>query len=117
MSQLLILLSLNALNASIFWVMWRGFLVAGETKVFWSVLVYQAAVTLLSVAFFVIRDSQFSHWGIRWSILPQHIDRSTFSNIACLVGSYGMACTNIVVAVVMYMFNGTIDVWVSGNAT
>jgi hypothetical protein len=78
--------------------------------------VFQLLILFASFAFYTVSDKKLAQRLFLWSGFPPGTDRTRLSYVGCLVGAYGLASTNFVIAPIIFMANGTIDVWVSGNA-
>ena len=117
MSHISLLLSLNALNTFVFWFMWRGFFTTEQFREVWFVSIVQALTIFASFLSYGLRNKLASQRLIRWSNFTKDTDRFKTTYLGCMVGAYGLASTNIFIAPIIYLINGTIDVWVSGNAT
>ena len=115
MKHLAFVIVLNAINTAIFWTMWRGFYTSGDSQTFWKLSVFHTLVVIGSFGFYFLRNTRSALHAVRGADLLPSTDRENFARVCFLVGAYGLACTNMVVAAVFWLLNGTIDIWAAGS--
>jgi len=95
--------------------MWKGFYLYGDTSIFNDMAVFHILVTCTAYGFYCLRNNVL--WQKFNTVKLAGNDKNESAHIIAMVGAYGLSSTYLIIAPIINLLVGTLNIWAAGNAT
>ncbi len=107
----------HTVNLWIFWVIWGGFYINGDSEGPEVALNIQVFMIVSSIFFFIIRDKPLRKILFRSNNFPSSLNQEKAVRFASLSSAYIMSILNIFFIVFLWAYAGTVDMWLASKTT